>query len=416
MSTREEAAGDADRRIVILGAGHAGGQAVASLRQQGYDGELLLVGDESSLPYHRPMLSKQYLADGAAAEKLLIRPQKFYQTHDVDLRLGQSIASLDLAARSLVAASGERIGYDRLLLCTGSRPRQLPMPGSALAGVHYLRGLADVDRMRTAFQSGQRLVIIGGGYIGLEVAAVAREAGLTVTVLEVAERLLQRVATPAMSDFYQQLHERHGVDVRTSVRPEAILGESRVQAVQLADGSELPADLVLIGVGVLPNVELAAEAGLKCDNGILVDEHCRTSDPAVYAAGDCTSQYSALAGQRVRLECVSNAMDQAKVAAANLCGVPTRHDSVPWFWSDQYDVKLQMVGFSGSGDQQVTRGAFGSDDFMVFYLTKGRVTAVDLINCPRALGACKQLVTQRKQLDPELLADPGQALSELVKG
>lgn len=401
-------------RTVVIGAGHAGGQVVASLRQEGYEGEIVLIGEENSPPYQRPPLSKAYLSGEQPLERILIRPQKFYDDKNIDLRLGVRVTAIDRDARTVTLDSGETLEWTHLVLATGSHVRRLPLPGVELPGVHYLRTITDVDAIRAELAPGKRLVIVGGGYIGLEVAAVALKAGLDVTVLEMEQRILQRVTTAAMSEYYHDVHTKAGVKIRCEAAASEILGARSVEAVKCRDGSEIPADLVIIGVGILPTTDLAEAAGLEVDNGILVDDHCRTSDPDIYAVGDCTNHPSALLDRRLRLESVPNANEQGKVAAANICGKDVTYDAVPWFWSDQYDLKLQMVGFSTDADTEVVRGDPEGGAFARFYLRDGVVIAVDAVNSPREFMAAKQLVAEKRKVDPAALADASIAMKDLL--
>ena len=403
--------------IVIVGGGQAGGQAAASLRQAGYDGRLVLLAEEQHIPYQRPPLSKGYLAGQQGLDRVYLRPHGFYQAKDVEVRTGERVERLDIAAKKVVCASGDTLGYDKLLLATGARPRHLDVPGAALHGVHCLRSIADADAIRADWPPGSRVVIVGGGYIGLEVAAVAVTLGLEVTVLEMEERILGRVASPEMSRFYQRLHTGKGVAIRTGARACGFVGDGRLQAVACADGRRFPADVAIVGVGVVPNVELAAAAGLACDDGIVVDERARTEAPDVYAAGDCTKHPNALLGRRLRLESVPNAMEQARVAAANLVapdGAAKTYNAVPWFWSDQYDLKLQMVGFAADGDASVTRGAPCSGQFATFHLRGEELVAADAVNSPREFMAARQLIGRK--VVPRLLADPATDIRAAVDG
>ena len=390
--------------IIIVGGGQAGGQAAASLRQEKYQGRITLLGEEPQTPYQRPPLSKAYLAGDLAKERTYLRPPGFYADQDIDLRTGIRVTSIDCDRCRLTTDQGDILDYEQLLLATGSRARQLALPGADLAGIHYLRTLADVDGIRPEMAPGRKLVIVGGGYIGLEVAAVAVGAGLEVVVLEMEARILQRVTSQEMSAYYHQLHSSRGVKLRVNTRVSGLVGKGgRVTGVQCGD-ELLDADLVILGIGILPNVELAESAGIACDNGILVDQRCQTSVPGVYAAGDCTNHPNPLLGRRIRLESVPNAMEQARVAAATLAGKDRTYGSVPWFWSDQYELKLQMLGFSSDGDSQVQRGDMASNHFCIFYLREGRVVAVDAVNSPREFMVCKQLYGVA--VDPADLANP----------
>ena len=399
--------------IIIVGGGHAGGQAAASLRQEGYQGELTLLTDEPHIPYQRPPLSKQYLSGEHGIERVYLRPEEFYASKDITVRTGVRVEGIDTNAKTLACANGETLTYDKLLLATGARPRKLATPGAELPGVYYLRTIADVDAIRQDFQPGKRIAIVGGGYIGLEVAAVAVEMGLQVTVLEMEERILQRVTTPEMSAFYADLHTSHGVVIRTGMRAESFLGSTRLQGVICAGGETIEADLVVVGIGILPNVELAEAAGLDCDNGIVVDEYTRTIDPDVYAVGDCTNHPNPVLGRRLRLESVPNAMEQSRVAAANLAGGDKVYAAVPWFWSDQYDLKLQMVGFSAGTDRHVTRGDPTRRQFATFHLSGNTVIAADAVNSAREFMAARQLVG--KTVDPGSLEDPGTDLRSVLQ-
>ena len=398
--------------FVIVGGGHAAGQAAASLRQEGYAGELVILADEPHIPYQRPPLSKQYLAGEQGLDRVYLRAAKFYADKDVHVRMAARAAGIDRDAKTVVLEGGGDIAYDKLLLATGGRPRILDIPGADLPGVHYLRTIADSDAIKADLAPRRRLAVVGGGYIGLEVAAVAVAAGLSVTVVEMEERILQRVTTPAMSAFYHTLHGDAGVTIRTGARAEACVGTDAVTGVRCADGSEIPADVVVVGVGIVPNVELAADAGLPCGDGIIVDERCTTADPDILAAGDCTNHPNPLLDRRLRLESVPNAMEQARVAAANMLGQDRVYSSVPWFWSDQYDLKLQMVGFSADGDTTVTRGDPEARRFAVFHLKDGTLAAADAVNSPREFMACRQLVG--KPVDAARLADPLVDLKTLI--
>jgi 3-phenylpropionate/trans-cinnamate dioxygenase ferredoxin reductase component len=397
--------------MVIVGAGHAAGQAAASLRQEKYEGEIVIIGDEPHIPYQRPPLSKQYLSGEHGVDRVYLRPAKFYHDKNVTLKTGTRIESIDTQAKTVTTDAGETIAYEKLLIATGGRPRRLTIPGSDLAGIHYLRGIDDVDAIRSEMAPGKRLVIVGGGYIGLEVAAVAVEAGLDVHVLEAEQRILQRVTTEHMSAYYHQLHESRGVHIHTGAAVTAFAGSGRIEAVMCGE-TAYPADLVIVGIGIIPNSEVALAAGIVCDNGIVVDDHCRTSVPDVYAAGDCTNHPNPLLQRRLRLESVPNAMEQARVASANMCGGDKTYASIPWFWSDQYELKLQMVGFSADGDTQVIRGSMERNEFAVFYLKNGAVVAVDAVNSPKEFMICKQLIG--KKVDTERLADPQTDLKALL--
>ncbi len=387
-------------------------QAVDTLRREGHSGPIVLVGDEPYLPYNRPPLSKKYLAGELERERLWLRSAHFYQQHRVEMRLGVRATAIDRAARRVRLGDGSEVGYDALLLCVGSRARRLDVPGQDLEGVHCLRTIADVDAIRGDLAGARRMVVVGAGYIGLEAAACARHLGLEVTVLETAERPLARVVAPEVSAFYGRRHAREGVQILCNQKVTGFAGSRRVSAV-LCGVQEFPADLVVVGVGIRPDVTLAEAAGLRCDNGVWVDEQCRTSDPAVYAAGDCTNHPSVRYRRRVRLESVDNAVEQARTAAANICGRAARHESVPWFWSDQYDVKLQIAGLSEGYDQTVLRGDPESGSFALYYLAAGELIAVDSINSMRDFMNGKKWIAEHKRPDPARLADASVDLKTL---
>jgi len=400
--------------ILIIGGGQAGAQAIDTLRREGFAGRLVLVGDEPELPYQRPPLSKKYLSGEMAADRLLFRHQSFYDEHRVELKLGRRAVRLDAAARQAELGDGEILSYDRLLLCLGAESRRLACPGADLQGVHYLHGLADVPPIQAGFKPGARVVIIGGGYIGLEAAATGRQMGCEVTVLEMADRIMNRVVAPTVSQYFAQEHRTNGVNIICDMRVVRLEGAARVERVVCADGSSHAADLVIVGVGAVAATELASQAGLACDNGIVVDEYCRTSDPSIYAAGDCTNHPSPHFGRRVRLESVDNAFEQAKTAALNLLDRPVAHDRVPWFWSDQFDNKLLIVGLSQDYDRQVLRGDPASRSFSVCYLKGRELLAVEAINHPKDYMAARKIIAERTLLNPEKLADSRLALKEAI--
>ena len=397
-------------RIVIAGGGQAAAQAVDTLRRKGFTGTLVLIGEEPWLPYQRPPLSKKYLAGALERERLLLRPAHFYESHAVETRLGRRVEEISPREQRLRLDDGSTVAYDALLIATGSRPRQLTAPGTDLDGVHFLRTIADVERIRAGWAAGKRLVIVGGGYIGLEVAATARELGLEVTVLEMADRVMNRVVCPEISSFYEAEHSRHGVRIlcNSKVRAlAAIPGSTRVRAVVTADGDEHAADCVVLGCGAVPAEQLAAAAGLACENGVVVDERCRTSDPVIFAAGDCSNHPSLRYGRRLRLESVDNAFEQGASAALNMLGLAIAHDKVPWFWSDQYDLKLIIIGVSQGYDAVVMRGDPATHAFSACYLRGGELIAVDAVNSPKDQMAARKLIAARARPSVDKLADPG---------
>jgi 3-phenylpropionate/trans-cinnamate dioxygenase ferredoxin reductase subunit len=398
--------------FLIVGASHAAVQAIDTLRREGHQGPITLVGDEPHLPYNRPPLSKKFLAGELERERLLLRSPQFYEQARVETRLGVRVTAIDRTDRRVRLSDGGELGYEKLLLCVGSRPRRLEVPGHDLGGIHYLRTIADVEAIRDDLAPARRLVVVGAGYVGLEAAASARHLGLDVTVLEMADRPLNRVVAPELSAFYTRRHEREGVRILCNRSVTAFEGDSRVRVVVCGD-ERYPADLVIVGVGILPDVSLAAAAGIRCDNGVWVDEQCRTSDPHVFAAGDCTNHPSVRYGRRVRLESVDNAVEQGKTAAANMCGRPARHEHVPWFWSDQYDVKLQIAGLSEGYDRAVVRGDPDSGSFALYYLRQGELLAVDAVSSPKDFMTGKKWIAERRHPDPVKLADAGLDLKTL---
>jgi 3-phenylpropionate/trans-cinnamate dioxygenase ferredoxin reductase subunit len=407
-------------RMVIVGGGQAGAQATETLRRRGYQGAITLIGDENLLPYQRPPLSKKFLAGTLERDRLLIRHAGHYAEHAIDMRLGFPAVRIDRERRRVEIADGSHVEYDQLLLATGSLARQLRVPGAELVGVYYLRTFADVERLRAEMSPGRRCVIIGGGYIGLEAASTCRDLGVEVTVLDAAERVMSRVVSPLVSQFYQAEHARHGVDIRCGAQVEALMSEpapkhagtARVAGVRLAGGIVVPADFVLVAVGVLANDSLARISGLECDNGILTDQHCRTSDPIIYAAGDCARHPSPHYRARVLLESVDNAFEQSQSAALNMLGIPTVHDKVPWFWSDQYDLKMIIVGLSQGHDEALLRGDQGTRSFTICYLREGELVAVDTVNAAKDQLSARKLIPARARPDPRKLVDPAIPLKD----
>lgn len=401
-------------QAVIIGAGQAGVQGAQSLRAAGYQGRIVLLGEEDAAPYQRPPLSKAYLQGALGPDRLALKPEAFYAQNGVDLRLGVRAAAIDRKAARAEIEGGETLAYDRLLIATGAPPRRLHCPGTELAGVHYLRTAADGEGLRPVLAAARRLVIVGAGYIGLEVAASARKAGCAVTVLEAQARVLQRVAGLEISAFFDSLHRAHGVDLRLGAALSHFEGRGRIERAVLLSGEKIDADAALIGVGALPAISLAKDAGLAIDDGVATDEHAATSDPAIYAAGDCASHPSRLYGRRMRLESVPNAIEQAKVAGANMAGGALVYDAVPWFWSDQYDVKLQTAGVAEGADAAVVRGDPAAARFSVWSLKDGRVLAVDAVNDPAAFLGSKRLIAAKTPIDAKLLADPATDLKSLA--
>jgi 3-phenylpropionate/trans-cinnamate dioxygenase ferredoxin reductase subunit len=404
------------KRVVIIGAGHAGGSVAALLRQYGWQGPVVLIGAEQTVPYQRPPLSKAWLKGEQSLADLLLRPATFYPDNRIELRLGCEVAAIDRTDGWVVLSSGERVAYDHLILATGCHARALPIPGSKLEGVVALRTLEDADRLRPRLCPGARIAIVGAGYIGLEVAASARLLGAEVVVIEREARVLPRVASAPLSEFFRQRHAAGGVRIITGAAVQAFDGDrQRVAAVHLSDGEAIACDAVLVGIGAVPNEALASAAGLACDNGIRVDLAARTSDPAIHAIGDCTHRPVPLYQRTCRLESVPNALEQAKQAAADLCGRPPPAVEVPWFWSDQYEVRLQIAGLPFDVAETVVRGDPGSATFAIFHLAKdGAVQAVEAVNAPAEFMGGRMMIARRRQVVASRLADVSCSIRELA--
>jgi 3-phenylpropionate/trans-cinnamate dioxygenase ferredoxin reductase component len=399
---------------VIVGAGHAGAQAAIALRSAQFEGTIAIIGDEPMLPYERPPLSKEYAAGMKSAERLLIRPAAFWEERRIALLLGRRVMSVNAAARSVTTDDGTATGYGTLIWATGGAPRSLTCTGHALAGVHTVRTLLDADRIIAELPSVTRAVVIGGGYIGLEAAATLTKLGKQVTLIETLDRVLARVAGEELSRFFEGEHRAHGVDLRLNTAVENIMGTPRVTGVQLDTGEVLPADLVIVGIGIVPAVEPLLAAGAEGSNGVLVDQRCRTSLPGVYAVGDCALHVNPYADDRpLRLESVQNAHDQATVAARTIAGQEAIYDTVPWFWSNQYDVKLQTIGLSSGYDNAITRGDPSSRSFSIVYLRDGKVIALDCVNAVRDYAQGRKLVVDRAKISPECLANAAMPLKEM---
>ncbi len=393
------------QRLVIVGAGQAAAQLVTSSRQLGFDGQITMLADEPHMPYQRPPLSKKYLTGEFERSRLFLKPDSFYTERGVEVLLGRRATALDADARTLRLDDDTKLPFDALAIATGAYPRRLSLPGDALPGIHYVRTLTDVDAIRADLHAARRVLIVGAGYIGLEVAASCAALGHSVKVLEAAPRILGRVVCDTTAGFFADLHAEHGVSIRCDAAISGFTGETRVDGVAMSDGTVEACDAVIIGIGVVPNTELALEAGLDCDNGISVDPQTRTRVPGIVALGDCTSHPHPLVGARVRLESVQNAIEQGKSAAATLFSEPRAFTDVPWFWSDQYDVKLQIAGLASNYDSTVVRGDPAAKSFAVYYLDGRRVVAVDAIRAPREFILAKKLLAARAALDPEAIAD-----------
>ncbi len=401
-------------RIVIVGAGQAGAQAAFSLRQWGFEGAISLVGDEPAPPYERPPLSKDFLKGELEEDRLYLKTASWYEANTIDLRTGTVAAAIDRGRGLVRLANGRELPFDALVLATGSRPRPLPVKGAALEGVFELRSIADARAIGAAMTPDARVLIVGAGYVGLEVAAVARSRGHEVTVLEAMDRVLARVAGPVVSSFFEDQHRGHGVDLRCGARLAAFEGGARLEAARLADGTRLAADLAVVGIGITPRQELALESGLVCDDGIVVDRDARTSDARIFAVGDCAKRPLVHYRRSGRLESVHNAIEQGKLAAAAILGRDRPAEDVPWFWSDQYDLKLQIAGLSHGFDRIVVRGDPTAKKFAAFYLDGGALLAVDAINSPMEFMASRQLIARGARPDPDALGDPTVSMKEIV--
>jgi len=403
------------KKCIIIGASHAAAQLAPSLRQEGWDGDIIVIGDEPYLPYHRPPLSKTFLAGDKTAESLAIRPAAFYKKNNIQFLQGR-VSSINRDQQTLTLSDGQELGYDKLALCMGSRVRKIPLPGGELDGVHYLRDIAYAEGIKKHVKKDKHVVIIGGGYIGLETAAALKNQGMNVVVLEMAQRILQRVTAPELSEFYTRIHTEEGVNIHTGISVTGIAGETHTEKVICADGTEFPADLVVIGVGILPNTELAEECGIEVKNGIIVDEFCRTNDSDIVAAGDCTNHFNKIYDRRIRLESVPNANDQGKTAAASICGLSKEYKSLPWFWSDQYNLKLQIAGLSQGYDQVIIRGDKRTDrSFAAFYFKGGQMISAECVNRPQEFMLSKKIIADKLAINPDRLADESIAIKELLQ-
>ena len=401
--------------VLILGAGHAGGTAAALLRQYGYEGAITLVGDEPIPPYQRPPLSKAWLKGEADADSLALKPLEFYAEARIDFRASLRATEILRGEKRVVFSDGQRLGYDNLILATGARAIKLPLPGADLAGVVELRTAADAEALKSLLTPGKRMAIIGGGYIGLEAAASGRSLGAQVVVIERETRILARVACEQLSDFFQAYHQAHDVTFELSASVTGFEGkDGKVTGVMLADGRTLDCDIALVGVGAAPNDELAKAAGLETARGIVVDLEARTSDPAIFAIGDVALRPMPIYGRMFRMESVPNALEQAKQAASAICGRAAPAGEVPWQWSDQYDLKLQIAGYGFEADQILVRGDPGSAKFAIFHLKGDQIQAVEAINSPPEFMAGRQLIGNRKPVDKLRLADPTISMKEVA--
>ena len=400
--------------LVVVGGGQAAIQCIASLRKEGYSGSITLVGEENHLPYQRPPLSKGFLSGATESDRLYLKKIEFFQENSIQLNLGVTADRIDRDNCIVHLSDDKSIGYDKLVLATGSRVRKLKFPGSDLEGINYLRGIDDAESLKDGLLKSKNLVIVGAGYIGLEVAAVATEFDTKITVIEMADRVMNRTVDPIISDYYQELHSKNGVDFILNESLEKVDGDKAVEQVICSGGSSIQADILVIGAGVIPNIELAEESELNCDNGISVNEYGQTEDSKIFACGDCTNHPNEKLNRRLRLESVHNAMEQSKTVATSVMGNRTAYNQIPWFWSDQYDHKLQIVGLSGDHDEVLIRGNQEESKFMLFYLKGEELIAVDAVNNPKEFLICRKLVENKVKISSDDILNQSKNLNDLI--
>ena len=401
-------------KLVIIGAGQYAIQCITSLKKEGYSGSITLVGEEEHLPYQRPPLSKGFLEDSINKERLYFKKLEFFTENKIQLHLGSSAEKVDMENNKVYLSDRSELEFDKLVFATGSRVRHLDFPGSDLSSIRYLRGLDDAESIKNDLKISQNLVVIGAGYIGLEVAAIAAKNNISVSVIEMADRVMNRTVDPQISQYYLELHQKNGVTFKFNTSLEEIKGDKSVQSVICSDGTEIKADTVIIGAGIIPNFELAEDAGIDCTNGIEVDEYGRTNLKNIYACGDCTNHPNKLLNKNLRLESVHNAMEQAKTVASSIMSNPSEYSQIPWFWSDQYDHKLQIVGLSGDHDTVTMRGDTSDSKFMLFYTREDELIAVDSINNSKEFLICRKLVTNKVKIKPSMISDPTTNLNDLI--
>ena len=401
-------------KLVIIGGGQAAIQCITSLRKDDYKGSITLIGEENHLPYQRPPLSKGFLSGVTENKRLYFKNLEFFQENSVQLNLGVKANEIDRINNLIHLSNNESISYDKLVIATGSRVRQLEFSGSKLNGIHYLRGIDDAKSLKEGLTKSKNIVIVGAGYIGLEVAAVATEFDIKITVLEMADRVMSRTVDPIISEYYQALHSKYGIEFVLNESLEKVEGKEYVESGICASGSSIPAELVVIGAGVLPNIELAEKSGLHCDNGIYVDVYGQTEDKKIYACGDCTNHPNERLNRRLRLESVHNAMEQSKTVSSSIMGNKIAYNQIPWFWSDQYDHKLQIVGISGEHDEVLVRGSPGESKFMLFYLKEQKLIAVDAVNNPKEFLICRKLVENQVKITSDDILNQSKDLNDLI--
>lgn len=401
--------------LVIVGAGQSAIQCITSLRKEDYPGLITLVGEEEHLPYQRPPLSKGFLEDTVSNERLYFKKLEFFIENKVQLKLGTKAEEIDIENNNIHLSDNTKLSFDKLVFATGSSVRKLDFPGKDLNSIHYLRGLDDALSIKKDLQTSQNIVVVGAGYIGLEVAAIAAKQNKSVTVIEMADRVMNRTVDPQISDYYLNLHQKNGVTFKFNTSLKEIIGTNNPEKVVCSDGSEVAADMVVIGAGIMPNVELAENAGLSCDNGIVVNEFGKTDHADIYACGDCTNHPNKLLNKKIRLESVHNAMEQSKTVASSIINQSIAYNQIPWFWSDQYDHKLQIVGLSGDHDKVIMRGDMSEAKFMLFYTKDEKLIAVDAVNNSKEFLICKKLVANKVTIKPDEISNPATNLNDLIE-
>ena len=401
--------------LVIVGAGQSAIQCITSLRKEDYPGLITLVGEEEHLPYQRPPLSKGFLEDTVSNERLYFKKLEFFIENKVKLKLGTKAEEIDIENNNIHLSDNTKLSFDKLVFATGSSVRKLDFPGKDLNSIHYLRGLDDALSIKKDLQTRQNIVVVGAGYIGLEVAAIAAKQNKSVTVIEMADRVMNRTVDPQISDYYLNLHQKNGVTFKFNTSLKEIIGTNNPEKVVCSDGSEVAADMVVIGAGIMPNVELAENAGLSCDNGIVVNEFGKTDHADIYACGDCTNHPNKLLNKKIRLESVHNAMEQSKTVASSIINQSLAYNQIPWFWSDQYDHKLQIVGLSGDHDKVIIRGDMSEAKFMLFYTKDDKLIAVDAVNNSKEFLICKKLVANKVTIKPDEISNPATNLNDLIE-
>ena len=403
------------KNLVIVGGGQSAAQCVLTLKRNAFKNKITLISEEKHIPYQRPPLSKEYLSDEVTLDRVYMKSKEFYDQNNVEIISSTKVIAIDRNKKSLTLSNTENLQYENLVLATGSRVRKLEVEGSHLSNINYLRTIEEADQLKKYFKLGKKLVVIGAGYIGLEVAAAAIKKGLGVTVIEMDDRVMKRTVDPIISNYFDSLHRSKGAEIILNAALERFEGRKEVEKVICSNGKILEADGVVVGVGIIPNQEIAKSAGLKCNNGIVVDKFGRTEDPFIFACGDCTNHPNPSLNKNLRLESVHNALEQAKTVAFSLIGKPEKYDQVPWFWSDQYEEKLQIVGLSGDHDEIVTRGSMAEGNFMLFFLKKGELIAINSVNNPKEFLISKKLVANKLKISSDVLCDQSTDLKSLLK-